>query len=34
MFSENHKSLMKETEDDTNRNIYCVLGLEESILSK
>ena len=25
---------MKETEDDTNRSIYHVLGLEESILSK
>ena len=23
---------MKETEDDTNRKIYCVLVLEESIL--
>ena len=30
----NHKSLIKEIENDTNRKIYHVLGLEESVLSK
>ena len=35
LYSENYKSLMEETEDDTtDGKIYCVLGLEESILSK
>ena len=34
LYSENYKTLMKEIEDDTNRKIYHVLGLEESILSK
>ena len=34
LYSENYKTLMKEIKDDTNRwrNIYHVLGLEESIL--
>ena len=32
LYSENYKTLMKETKDDTNREIYHVLGLEESIL--
>ena len=34
LYSENYKTLMKEIEDDTNRKIYHVHGLEESILSK
>ena len=36
LYSENYKTLMKETEDDRNRwkDIYHVLRLEESILSK
>ena len=29
LYSENHKTLMKEIEDDTNRKIYHALGLEE-----
>ena len=32
LYSENYKTLMKEVKDDTNREIYHVLGLEESIL--
>ena len=32
--SENSKMLMKENEDDTNRKIYHLLGLDESILLK
>ena len=32
LYSENYKTLMKEIKDDTNRWIYHVLGLEESIL--
>ena len=34
LYSENYTTLMKEIKDDTNRKIYHVLGLEESILSK
>ena len=34
LYSENYKALMKEIEDDTNRKIYHVLGLKESILFK
>ena len=34
VFLINHKSLIKEIENDTNRKIYHVLGLEESVLSK
>ena len=34
LYSENYKMLIKETEDDTNRKIYHVLGLEGSILPK
>ena len=34
LYSENYKKLIKEIEDDTNRWKDCVLGLEESILSK
>ena len=36
LYIENYKTLMKEIKEDTNRwrNIYCVHGLEESILSK
>ena len=29
LYSENHKTLMKEIEDDTNRKIYHALGLDE-----
>ena len=32
LYSENYKTLMKEIKDDTNGEIYHVLGLEESIL--
>ena len=34
LYAENYKTLMKEIKDDTNRwrDIYHVLGLEESIL--
>ena len=32
LYSENYKTLMKEIKDDTNKEIYHVLGLEESIL--
>ena len=32
LYSENHKILVKEIKDDTNRKIYHVLGLEESII--
>ena len=31
LYSENYKALMKEIKDDTNRKIYHVLGLKESI---
>ena len=31
LYGENYKTLMKEIKDDTNREIYNVLGLEESI---
>ena len=31
-YAEKYKTLMKEIKDDTNREIYHVLGLEESIL--
>ena len=35
LYSENYKTLMKEIEDmQTDEKIYCVLGSEESILSK
>ena len=34
LHSEKYKMLMKEIEEDTNRKIYHVLGLEESILSE
>ena len=34
LYIENYKSLMKEIKEDTNGEIYCVHGLEESILSK
>ena len=34
LYAENYKMLMKEIQDNTNRNIYHVLRLEESILSK
>ena len=36
LYCENYKTLLKETENDTKRwkDIYHVLGLEESILSK
>ena len=34
LYSENSKMLMKENEDDTNRKIYHLLGLDESILLK
>ena len=36
LYSENYKTLIKKIEEDTNRwrDIYHVLGLEESILSK
>ena len=34
LYSENYKMLMKETEDNTDGKIYCVLALEESILLK
>ena len=34
LYIENYKSLMKEIKEDTNREIYRVHGLEESILSK
>ena len=34
LYLENCKTLMKEIEDDTNRKIYCVHGLEELILLK
>ena len=34
MYSENYKTLMKEIKDDTDRKIYHVLGLKESILSR
>ena len=32
LYSENYKTLMKEIKDDTDGEIYHVLGLEESIL--
>ena len=32
LYSENYKTLMKEIKEDINREIYHVLGLEESIL--
>ena len=32
LYAKNYKTLMKEIKDDTNREIYHVLGLEESIL--
>ena len=32
MYSENYTALMKEIKDDTDCEIYHVLGLEESIL--
>ena len=34
LYSENNKTLMKETEDDTDGKIYHVLGSEELILLK
>ena len=34
LYSENYKVLMKEIKDDADGEIYHVLGLEESILSK
>ena len=34
LYSKNYKILMKEIKDDTDGEIYHVLGLEESILSK
>ena len=34
LYSENYKTLMKETEEDTDGKLYHVFGLEESILSK
>ena len=34
LYSENYKTLVKETEDDSNGKIHHVLGLEESILLK
>ena len=34
LYTENHKSLMKDIKDDTKGKIYCVLELEESVLSK
>ena len=34
LYSENHKMLMKEIKDDTNRKTYHALGLEESKSSK
>ena len=34
LYIENYKTLMKEIKDDTNREIYYALGLEESILWK
>ena len=34
LYSENYKTLKKETKDDTNGKLYPVLRLEESILSK
>ena len=34
LYIENYKTLMKESKEDTNGEIYCVHGLEESILSK
>ena len=33
-YSKNYQKTIKETEDDTDRKIYQVLGLEKSILSK
>ena len=32
LYSESYKILMKEIKNDTNRDIYHVLGLKESIL--
>ena len=32
LYAENYKTLMKEIKDDTDGEIYHVLGLEESIL--
>ena len=32
MYSENYKTLMKEIKDDTDKEIYRVLGLKDSIL--
>ena len=32
LYLENYKTLIKEIKDDTDRKIYCVLGLEELIL--
>ena len=34
LYSENFKTLIKEVAHHINRKIYCVLGLEESILLK
>ena len=34
LYSENSKTVMKKVKDDTNRKIYHILGLEESISSK
>ena len=34
LYGENYKTLMKEIKDDANREIYNVLGLEESIECK
>ena len=34
LYSEKYKTLMKETENDTNGKMDCVLGLEESIMLK
>ena len=32
MYSENYKTLIKEIKDDTDKEIYRVLGLKDSIL--
>ena len=32
MHLDKYKTLMKETEDNTNRKIYCVLRLQKSVL--
>ena len=34
LYTEKYKTLMKEIKDDTDRKIYHVLGLKESILSR